>query len=100
MGKSENSNNCFDVLVRYLSSNLHEYIRYCFVATMTYWDSLSAAAICIPVMSPAKPETKILRQILLNYLEYSRVLRGRGDSEGVPENQSRLTWFERCYIVR
>ena len=52
---------------------LHEYIRYCFVATMTYWDSLSAAAICIPVMSPAKPETKILRQILLNYLEYSRV---------------------------
>ena len=66
---------------------------------MTYWDSLSAAAICIPVMSPAKPETKILRQILLNYLEYSRVL-GRGDSEGVPETQSRLTWFERCYIVR
>ena len=40
---------------------------------MTYWDSLSAAAICIPVMSPAKPETKILRQILLNHLEYSRV---------------------------
>ena len=68
---------------------------------MTYWDSLSAAAICIPVMSPAKPETKILRQILLNYLEYSRVkLWGRGDSEGVPETQSRLTWFERCYIVR
>ena len=74
---------------------IFEYIRYCFVATMTYWDSLSAAAICIPVMSPAKPETKILRQILLNYLEYSRV-----DSEGVPETQSRLTWFERCYIVR
>ena len=43
---------------------------------MTYWDSLSAAAICIPVMSPAKPETKILRQILLNYLECSRVLGG------------------------
>ena len=95
MGKSENSNNCFDFLARYLF-NLHEYIRYCFVATMTYWDSLSAAAICIPVMSPAKPETKILRQILLNYLGYSRVL----DSEEVPETQSRLTWFERCYIVR
>ena len=75
MGKSENSNNCFDFLARYLFTILHEYIRYCFVATMTYWDSLSAAAICIPVMSPAKPETKILRQILLNYLEYSRVLR-------------------------
>ena len=43
---------------------------------MTYWDSLSAAAICIPVMSPAKPETKILRQILLNHLEYSRVWGG------------------------
>ena len=41
---------------------------------MTYWDSLSAAAICIPVMSPAKPETKTLRQILLNHLEYSRIL--------------------------
>ena len=40
---------------------------------MTYWDSLSAAAICIPVMSPAKPETKILRQILLNHLEYSKL---------------------------
>ena len=59
-------------LARYLFI-LHEYIRYCFVATMTYWDSLSAAAICIPVMSPAKPETKILRQILHNHLEYSRV---------------------------
>ena len=53
---------------------LHEYIRYCFVATMTYWDSLSAAAICIPVMSPAKPETTILRQILHNHWEYNRVL--------------------------
>ena len=74
MGKSENSNNCFDFLARYLFTPiLHEYIRYCFVATITYWDSLSAAAICIPVMSPAKPETKILRQILLNHLEYSRV---------------------------
>ena len=43
---------------------------------MTYWDSLSAAAICIPVMSPAKPETKILRQILLNHLEYSKIMGG------------------------
>ena len=70
---------------------------------MTYWDSLSAAAICIPVMSPAKPETKILRQILYNHLEYCRVLPFQlwgGDPEGVPETQSRLTWFERCYIVR
>lgn len=72
MGKSKNSNNCFDVLVRYLF-NLHEYIRYCFVATITYWDSLSAAAICIPVMSPAKPETKMTCQILLNPKEYNRI---------------------------
>ena len=54
--------------------NLHEYIRYCFVATITYWDSLSAAAICIPVMSPAKPETKMTCQILLNPKEYNRIL--------------------------
>ena len=98
MGKSENSNNCFDFLARYLFTILHEYIRYCFVATMTYWDSLSAAAICIPVMSPAKPETKMTCQILLNPKEYNRIL--KGDEYFILETQFRLTWFERCYIVR
>ena len=52
---------------------IFEYIRYCVVATITYWDSLSAAAICIPVMSPAKPETKMMCQILLNPKEYNRI---------------------------
>ena len=80
--------------------NLHEYIRYCFVATMTYWDSLSAAAICIPVMSPAKPETKMTCQILLNPKEYNRILLVKGDEYFILETPFRLTWFERCYIVR
>ena len=78
--------------------NLHEYIRYCVVATITYWDSLSAAAICIPVMSPAKPETKMMCQILFNPKEYNRIL--KGDEYFILETPFRLTWFERCYIVR